>query len=61
MNSGLNLSGLDLNDIDIDKFVTNNKDFLDCSLETIFKYNIRDINSMAPYIGILYKCTYKQE
>lgn len=51
-NRGLNLSGLDLNNIDIDQFVNNNRDFLDCSLEAIFKYNIKNINDMAPYIGI---------
>lgn len=45
----LNLTGIDLDNLDIDQFVINNRDFLDCSLESIFTHNIE---GMSPYFGM---------
>jgi hypothetical protein len=40
----LNMSGIDLNDLDIDNFVINNRDFLDCSLEAMLQQNIENMS-----------------
>jgi len=38
------MSGIDLNDLDIDNFVINNRDFLDCSLEAMLQQNIENMS-----------------
>eukprot|EP00026_Physarum_polycephalum_P007052 Phypoly_transcript_07105.p1 GENE.Phypoly_transcript_07105~~Phypoly_transcript_07105.p1 ORF type:complete len:493 (+),score=94.00 Phypoly_transcript_07105:176-1654(+) len=40
----LNLSGIDLDNLDIDHFVINNKDFLDCSFEDVLQKNIENMS-----------------
>lgn len=49
--SGLNLAGLDLDNLDIDQLVSNNRDFLDCPLENILKYNLQNLG-MNPYLDL---------